>query len=34
MFDWDKGDNLTYHTTPPSGIGWNFSLELKRTELQ
>jgi hypothetical protein len=33
MFDWEKGENLTYHTVP-NGVTWSFSMELKRSELQ
>ena len=33
LFDWDKGENLTYRSVP-NGLNWGFTLELKRSEPQ
>jgi hypothetical protein len=32
LFDWEKGESVTYHQAQGSIVQWSFTLELKRTE--
>jgi hypothetical protein len=34
LFDRDRGDSVSTRQTGPSAVSWNFSLELKRSEVQ
>ena len=33
LFDWERGENLTYNPGPNNTVLWHFALEIKRTEV-